>query len=95
MMGIFKDYRTLSKQTREMSAHHDVGGSLATMQAKMEALNNSMSKAANGRAMVQGAACRASVLLAHPTGASVNGHDWYSRRQSWRPLPLARWAALR
>jgi hypothetical protein len=73
MMGIFKDYRTLSKQTREMSAHHDVGGSLATMQAKMEALNNSMSKAATGRAMVQGAACRASVLLAHPTGASVNG----------------------
>jgi len=72
-MGIFKDYRTLSKQTREMSARHDVAGSLSTMQAKMEALNNSMSNAATGRAMLQGIGCRASVISAQPTGASVNG----------------------
>ena len=72
-MGIFKDYRTLSKQTREMSARHDVGRDLATMQAKMEALNNSMGKAATGRAMLQGVGCRASVMSAQPTGASVNG----------------------
>jgi hypothetical protein len=61
-MGIFKDYRTLSKQTREMSARHDVAGSLSTMQAKMEALNNSMSNAATGRAMLQGIGCRASAI---------------------------------
>ncbi|MEO6122660.1 MAG: hypothetical protein ABIR32_03050 [Ilumatobacteraceae bacterium] len=73
MMGFFKDYRTLSKQTRAMSARTDVGGNLATMQAKMEALNNSMSKAATGRAMLQGFGCRASVVSAQPTGASVNG----------------------
>ena len=72
-MGIFKDMRTLSKQTREMSAHHDVGRDMATMQAKLEALNNSMSKAATGRAMLQGVGCRASVISAVSTGASVNG----------------------
>lgn len=72
-MGVFKDYRTLSKQTREMSARHDVGGALASMQAKMGALNNSMSQAATGRAMLQGVGCRASVISAQPTGASING----------------------
>jgi len=72
-MGIFKDYRSLSKQSREISARTDVGAGLATMQAKMEALNNSMSKAATGRAMIQGLGCRASVIAARPTGAMVNG----------------------
>ena len=72
-MGIFKDMRSLSKQTREVSAHHDVGRDMATMQAKMEALNNSMSQAATGRAMLHGVGCRATVISAVPTGASVNG----------------------
>lgn len=72
-MGIFKDVRTVSKQTREMSAHHDVGRDMATMQAKLEALNNSMSKAATGRAMLHGVGCRASVISAVPSGAFVNG----------------------
>jgi hypothetical protein len=73
MMGFFKDYRTLSKQTRAMSARTDVAASMASMQAKMEALNTSMSKAATGRAMLQGAGCRATVVSAQPTGTTVNG----------------------
>lgn len=72
-MGIFKDYRTLSHQTREMSARHDVGGGLASMQAKMEALNNSMGQAVTGRAVIEGVGCRASVISAQPIGPSVNG----------------------
>ena len=73
MMGIFKDYRAISQQSREIAARHDVAGSLATMQAKMEALNNSMSRAATGRALLQGVPGRATVVAARPTGASVNG----------------------
>lgn len=71
-MGVFGDYRSVMKSSREMQRNSDVKGSLAEAQSRMEALNATMSQAAQGRAVSHGTSATATVTAAQPTGAMVN-----------------------
>ncbi len=71
-MGMFSDYQSIKKQSKAMSKNHDVKGSLATMQSKLESLNASMTQTVQGRAMSQGVECTATITSAQQTGTMVN-----------------------
>lgn len=71
-MGVFSDYRSITKTSKEMRRNMDVKGSMADMQSKMEALNASMAQTAQGQAMVHGTPATATISSAQPTGAMIN-----------------------
>lgn len=71
-MGMFSDYRSVMKTTKEMQRNTDVKGRMADMQSKMEALNTSMSQTVTGRAMTEGVPATATVTAAVQTGAMIN-----------------------
>ena len=45
-MGMFKDYQSIKKQSKELSKNHDVKASMGDRQSKLEALNASMAPVA-------------------------------------------------
>lgn len=71
-MGMFSDYQSIKKQSKAMAKTHDVKGSLATMQSKLESLNASMTQTVQGHAMSQGVECTATITSAQQTGTMVN-----------------------
>ena len=71
-MGMFSDYRSISKTSKEMRRNTDVKASFAGMQSKMEALNSTLSATATGRAATEGSLSTATVTAATPTGTLVN-----------------------
>lgn len=71
-MGMFSDYKSIKKQSKELSRNHDVKASMGNMQAQLEALNASMAPVAQGRAIQEGTVCTATVTGIQRTGAMIN-----------------------
>ena len=71
-MGLFADYRSTVKMSKEIGKRTDVKGSMADMQSKMEALNGSMAQTAQGQAITSGVPCTATVTSVQQTGALIN-----------------------
>jgi len=71
-MGMLGDYRSIMKQSKAIQANHDVGASMADMNARLTALNASMANTAQGRAVSEGVRARATVTAVRQTGAVIN-----------------------
>ena len=71
-MGMFKDYQSIKKQSKEISKNYDTTAELASMQSKLEALNASMTPVAQGRAITHGIVAVATVTSIQQTGAMIN-----------------------
>ncbi len=69
---MFKDLNTLSKQSKAMAKTHDVGADLASMQSKLENLNQSMAVVANGQAITHGTMATATIMSVAQGGAMIN-----------------------
>jgi len=71
-MGMFKDYQSIKKQSKELSKNHDTKASMANMQSQLEALNASMAPVAQGLAISQGVVGTATITSMQHTGAMIN-----------------------
>ncbi|CAN5410693.1 hypothetical protein BH10ACT3_BH10ACT3_07530 [soil metagenome] len=71
-MGMFKDYQSIKKQSKELSKNYDVTSSMGNMQAQLEALNASMAPVAQGLAISQGVVGTATITSMQHTGAMIN-----------------------
>ena len=73
-MGFLDSYFRLTSMADEMSEKSDVGGSLATMQSKLDGLNASMAASAPVAAdPAKRMDATATVTASRPSGAQVNG----------------------
>ena len=71
-MGMFKDYQSIKKQSKELSKNHDVKASMGDRQSKLEALNASMAPVAQGQAITHGVVAVATVTSIRQTGAMID-----------------------
>ena len=71
-MGMFRDYRAITKTAKTMARSHDVTSDLAGVHSKIEALNASFATMALGDAARSGLTGTASILAMRATGSMIN-----------------------
>ncbi len=98
-MGLLGDYRSIMRQSKELSARQDVAGSMSAMQSQLESLNASMGQRAVGRAVAHGVAATATITAVEATGAVIDFApacriELLVMIPGRVPMPVSHWTAV-